>query len=226
MKTKLQFILIAIVAILMSSCMQSPQGDKAKTSDVYEIKTVVGVTEFKANLEQSKVEWLGTKPTGTHWGDVKISSGTVHIKDRKIVGGKMVIDLNSIRALDLANTDMEAKLVGHLKSADFFHVDSFPTATFEIAEISELKTTPEAEAEIKATHEVKGNLTMRGTTKGIVFNAKIEVSENEIIVKSNQFFINRTLWKVNYGSKSIFAELKDNFIHDEMGINIDFRAEK
>ncbi len=226
MKTKIKLMSLATMAILISSCMKSPEGDKIKTTDIYEIQKISGTVDFKADTEKSKIEWLGSKPTGTHWGDVKLSSGAINLKDGNIVGGNIVIDLNSIRALDLANTDMEAKLVGHLKSADFFLVDSFPTAVFEISEISELKNKSEGNEEIKTTHEVKGNLTLRGTTKGIAFYAHISISENEVVVKSNQFVINRTLWNVNYGSKSIFAELKDNFIHDEMGIKIDFTAKK
>jgi polyisoprenoid-binding protein YceI len=78
--------------------------------------------------------------------------------------------------------------------------------------------------EIVPTHRIEGNLTIKGVTKRISFPAQVGISNNVIMAKTPQFTLNRTEWSVNYGSKSIFANLKDNFIHDEMGIKIHLQS--
>lgn len=223
--TKTKIVALAMLTLSVTACMQTPKGEKALTGDIYSVDEIKG-NEFMADLENSSIEWLGTKPTGTHWGKVKLNDGVVYVSKNKVVGGKMTIDFNTIAVLDIEDPDLNGRLLGHLKSADFFNVDSFPSATFQIAALEELDKNAQPIDGIFPTHTVKGNLTMRGITKGISFPARLEVDDSKVKVLTPQFFINRTQWNVNYGSKSIFANLKDNFINDEMGIKISFQAEK
>lgn len=44
----------------------------------------------------------------------------------------VVIDMNSITNTYLKDESYNQKLIGHLKSDDFFGVDKFPEATFQI----------------------------------------------------------------------------------------------
>ena len=75
----------------------------------------------------------------------------------KIVGGTFVIDMNSITCTDIKDDQYNAKLVGHLKSDDFFGVEKFPTATFEITGAS-----PIADAAAgQPNYNVEGNLTIK-----------------------------------------------------------------
>lgn len=220
MKTKISFMLILGLAVAMTSCMQSPQGEKVQSSDASEISFPKDAMELKADIEMSKIEWLGTKPTGTHFGTLGIQDGSLFIKDGKLLGGEFTMDMNSIEVLDLDDPEMKGKLTGHLKSADFFLVDSFPTANFKFASVVPIEANQEEKGNIVPTHRIEGNLTMRGVTRKVSFPAMIEITENSVKGETPQFVLNRTEWNVNYGSKSIFAELKDNFIHDEMGITI------
>jgi hypothetical protein len=43
---------------------------------------------------------------------------------------------------------------------------------------------------------------------------------------SKPFSIDRTKWGVNYGSKSIFDNLGDKFINDDIGLEIELHASK
>ncbi len=220
MKTKISVVLILGVAMAMSSCMQGPQGEKVQTGDATEVSFPKDAIELKADLESSKVEWLGTKPTGTHFGTLGIKDGSLFIKDGKLLGGEFTMDMNSIVVLDLEDPEMKGNLTGHLKSADFFLVDSFPTANFKFATVTPINAVEGTSEGVVATHRIEGNLTMRGVTRKISFPANIEINENSVKGVTPQFVLNRTEWNVNYGSKSVFANLKDNFIHDEMGITI------
>lgn len=220
MKTKISLLLVVGLAVAMSSCMQGPQGERVKTGDATSVEFPKDAIELMADLESSTIEWLGTKPTGTHFGTLAIQEGSVFIKDGKLLGGKFVMDMNSIVVLDLEDPKMNESLVGHLKSADFFLVDSFPTATFKFSAVVPYESAGEVVEGVVPTHRLEGNLTMRGVTRKVNFPARIEVGDKWVKAETPQFIINRTEWNVNYGSRSIFANLKDNFIHDEMGITI------
>ncbi|MDX9769385.1 MAG: YceI family protein [Tenuifilaceae bacterium] len=225
MKLRTIFIMMAVLAIGATSCMQSPEGEKVKSDDATEIHFAELANTVTPNLALSKVEWLGTKPTGTHYGTLSIKEGSLFVKDGELTGGVFVLDMTSIVVLDIDDPKMNENLVGHLKSADFFLVDSFPTATFKFSTVTPLESSTEVEGKVNPTHRIEGNLTMRGITRRVNFPAKIKIDEQGISAKTPQFVINRTEWNVNYGSKSVFANLKDNFIHDEIGITITIRTE-
>jgi chromosome segregation protein len=121
-------------------------------------------TSVGLDLTKSTVKWIGTKLKGKHNGTVKIADGNILVKDNKVVGGKFSLDMTSIDDVDMKDdAKMKAKLEGHLKSEDFFNVEKFPKATFEITTISEEG----------ASVNVTGNLTIKDVTKSVTFPAKI-----------------------------------------------------
>ena len=82
-------------------------------------------------------------------------SFTYDPKDLKSAAGKIVVDTASI------DTNVE-KRDKHLRSADFFEVEKYPTMTFVIKS-----------AQMKGTQiELTGDLTIRGITKPVVLTAE------------------------------------------------------
>ena len=61
--------------------------------------------------------------------------GALNIEHKKIIGGKVVVDMNTIVDTDLADAGYNQKLIGHLKSDDFFGVAKYPQATLEIKSV-------------------------------------------------------------------------------------------
>ena len=224
MKTRTTLIILGI-SIVMASCMQGPKGEKVQTGDATNVEFASDATKLNVDLQNSKIEWLGTKPTGTHFGTLGIQEGSLFVKNGELLGGKFTFDMNAIVVLDLTDEGMNQKLLGHLKSEDFFLVDSFPTASFEFSTVKPIANRAETAEGIIPTHTIEGNLTLRGVTRKVNFSALINVSNDNVVAQTPQFVINRTEWNVNYGSKSIFANLKDNFIHDEIGITISLSTE-
>ena len=151
-------------------------------------------------LESSSVKWTGYKIGGSHTGEIKIKSGIFEIKDGVIVKGAVVIDMNSITNTDLKDEGYNQKLVGHLKSDDFFGVEKFPTATFVVTKASKFKAG-------KATFS--GKITIKGKTQDISF----EVAQNGNLY-STQLKIDRSKFDVRYGSGSFFDNLGDKAIDD------------
>jgi len=170
---------------------------------------------------ESKVYWTGKKPGGEHSGTVKMLSGEVTVEKGEVKKGTFVIDLKTMANTDIQDEGMKERLIGHLKSPDFFDVDGFPTATFILTRTGRLKAAQNAVGEVKATHLIEGNLTIKGITQKVQFNATISLLNGKLTASSLPFTIDRTKWGINYQSKSIFSELKDQFIHDEITLKID-----
>ncbi len=206
---KNRIIYVTVSVLLVFSFALNAQQSQKQTSS----------SKLGINTAESKVNWLGKKPTGEHTGYVKLSDGEILLDKNEIKGGSFVIDFNTITNTDLKDEGMNARLVGHLKSADFFDVAKYPTAKFAITRITKLSGTAAGAA--KATHNIEGDLTIKGITKKISFDASINLLNGKLTASTSAFTIDRTQWGVNYQSKSVFAELKDQFIYDDMTLSIE-----
>jgi polyisoprenoid-binding protein YceI len=159
----------------------------------------------------SKIDFVGSKVTGSHSGGFKSFQGAIDIPDGKVESARIVaeIDINSMY------TDNE-KLTGHLKSADFFDAEKFPKAMFASTEIKPGVSDPKAP---EATHMVSGDLTLHGVTQSIQFPAKIEATADSTSLGS-EFSINRKDFGI------VFSGMPNDLIRDEVVIKLDIHAKK
>ncbi|RME91771.1 MAG: YceI family protein, partial [Bacteroidetes bacterium] len=165
----------------------------------------------------SIIKWEGSKLVGgNHTGTINIKEGTLNVENGNISGGRFIIDMTSIKNTDLP-ADEGLKLVGHLSSGDFFEVEKYPEAVFEITAVS--PATDEG-----VTHKVTGNLTMKGITKSITIPAKIAIKDGVVYASTPQFVIDRTAWNVMYGAGAL-GVAKDKIINDNIGLAIELKAE-
>ena len=172
---------------------------------------------YKVNTNTSKINWKGFKPTGSHYGTIHLSNGNFIVNNEKIVGGEFTIDMNTIVDLDMpSDNEYNAKLVGHLKSKDFFDVEKYPNGGFHIKE-----------TEYKGGKTlIKGELTLKGITHPVSFLAEVKIENGQLTFKSEPFKVDRSKWNVRYQSKSFYSDLKDKFIEDDMEISIVVSANK
>lgn len=196
---------IFALTIFIFNCDKAPEAPKADATAVKEVKQVQG-TSIKLDAQKSVLKWIGTKLKGKHNGTVKIADGEIIINEGKVVGGKFSIDMPTLESEDLkSDKDSKAKLEGHLKSEDFFDVQKFPKASFEITSVT---------ANADGTYKIDGNLTIKGISNGISFPAKISLEGNKASAKAN-FNINRQKWGITYPGQP------DNLIRDEINFDLD-----
>lgn len=181
--------------------------------------SVYGQRSVKINTGESKINWTGKKPTGEHKGYVKLREGELLVENNEVKGGSFLLDMNSIDNTDLKNEESKTKLVNHLKSPDFFDVKKYPTAKFVITNVTRINNGDRKDR--NSTHRIDGNLTMKGITKKVSFEASINTLNGKIAANTPGFSVNRTEWGVNHQSKSIFANLRDDFVNDEIDLSID-----
>ncbi|WP_312084279.1 YceI family protein [Epilithonimonas hominis] len=188
-----------IAAILMFSAsifVVSCGKDKPVSSESNEVLTTTNGQIYVIDTMNSKAEWKGFKvvksDNTSHIGTLKFESGEVTVKDNKLESGQFVIDMNSIANEDLKETDGNAKLIGHLKSADFFDVEKFPTASYEITKITE------APAGSDYNTVLDGNLTLKGITKPATFNANVKIKDGELSIATEPKDINRDEFGIKF----------------------------
>ncbi|MGA0196896.1 MAG: YceI family protein [Schleiferiaceae bacterium] len=212
--------LTAALGLFVASC-NSDKAAEATTGEAHEV-TANGAGETVALDSGSTVAWRGFKTyvQSEHLGTVNVHEGTFEVADGKLVGGTITIDMNSISCTDIEDEGKRGSLEGHLKSQDFFFVDSFPTAVFEIVEVLD-------PSEATKYSTVTGNLTLRGTTNSITFPADVVAGEEGVKFMAPTFSIDRTLWGAKYHDRedvSIAESLKDKLIDHSIELTIKVKA--
>ena len=167
---------------------------------------VLFAQKAEINTEKSSVEWLGKKIGGQHEGFIQLMSGSIELENDKIVAGNFVVDMTSITNTDLENQTYNQKLVGHLKSDDFFGVEKFPTSEFKVTKSSKFSN---------GTATVTGDITIKGKTETISFD--VVRAGKEYMAKIE---VDRSKFDVRYGSNSFFDNLGDKAIDDIFTLSI------
>lgn len=175
------------------------------TASVFAHQPENGIESVTVNTDKSEITWKGEKVTGSHYGKVNVKSGKLDIQNDKLVGGKVVVDMTSITNDDLEG-EWNTKLVGHLKSDDFFGVETYPTATFTIQRAVEAAN---------GEYTVTGDLTIKGKTNPIKFKAYLKDG-----VATANITVDRSKYDVRYGSGSFFDNLGDKTIYDNFDLEV------
>lgn len=211
----------AIVAFSVLTLSCNEKGEEAEVNDAEEVAVSEDEgAKYAVNAESSSIEWKGFKPTGTHNGTVDIETGTFMIEDDNIVSGNFIIDMTSIVSNDLEG-EMKGNLENHLKGTvegkegDFFNVNEYPTGAFEVTRSEKMDN---------GKIMLSGNLNLKGKKNNITIPVTMSKNGENVTLTSDKFTIDRTKWGVNYGSKSVFDNLGDQFINDEVELLINITA--
>ncbi|KOY87266.1 hypothetical protein AD998_14895 [bacterium 336/3] len=170
------------------------------------IKTV----NYNVDTKASNLTWVGYKVGGKHNGDLKLTDGKITMSGANITSASFTIDMTSMTVLDLQG-GMAEKLLGHLKSDDFFSVAKYPKASFELTK---------ATSTGKNTYDVTGKLTIKGISKDITFPITVDANSMKLTAKGT-LKVDRTKWDIMYRS-SLAGTAADKLIDNEfeIGLNI------
>jgi polyisoprenoid-binding protein YceI len=178
--------------------------------------SAVRAQEYVADTDKTSIKWEGSKVVaGSHDGTLGLKSGKLSYEDGLIMAGEIVVDMNTLKNLDLEGSQNE-RLVNHLKSDDFFSVASFPYASLKVngSELTDKKTL-----------KINGDLTIKGISNPITFESAVKEDGNSLWFEG-VMEIDRSLFNVRFGSGKFFENLGDRAINDIFTLDFALKLDK
>lgn len=165
---------------------------------------------YTINPDQSIIVWTGREvTTSKHFGNIYFASGQFEVKSGLISSGEFVVDMTTIDNQDLPE-ERRGRLEAHLKSDDFFSVESHPTALLSILS---------SESLADGKWLVSGELTIKTFTHPVEF----ELLNSNDGWKANLVF-DRSKYEVKFRSGTFFENLGDKLIYDDIELAINLKT--
>jgi len=226
-------LIVVVILVIVSINNKKPAEIKAPVNTVESSGEVTGIKipdgtyvsfnlgdkVYTVNPADAKITWTGRKVILKNWidsGTIALKEGTFEVKEGVVASNKFVIDMTSILAMKTGAGGGQETLAKHLKSADFFDVEQFPTSTFIVKEIMSNGTST-------TEYTAKGDMTIKGITKEISIPVTFDRTNPDMTIAKGSVDLDRTLWDVKYGSEKFFKGLGDNIIDDMFNISFEIK---
>jgi polyisoprenoid-binding protein YceI len=177
--------------VMLFSCGEKGiQEKKASTLATSQLTSYpnLPVDTIRIDLRLSSLRWKGTKlmGLGSQEGDIRIQKGYLLAEDGDLSGGKVTINMSSLRVTDIPASDPIpfVSLTEHLKGEDFFAVDQFSTAMLDLAKVTKIG---------QNLFLISAVLEIKGIRKPIEFAAELKKNT----YKAN-FKLDRFDWNIAY----------------------------
>jgi polyisoprenoid-binding protein YceI len=178
---------------------------------------------YRMDPETSIVRWTGRNWFNHHSGTVRLASGEIHLRAGDLVSAKFLVDLTTIVCEDLQDGAMNALLIQHLKSPDFFDVANHPTAEF----VSNAVELVESATEGTPGHVLRGTFTLRGISQAMEFPVVLATKEDgRHLTGQAQMEFDRTAYGSHYGSGKFFRFLGQHLVNDHVQLHVKIHAKK
>jgi len=204
MKYKILFSLI----LFLVGC---DSGKKSDNSNPILNQLTPEAGTYSLLIDDSELSWIGTElSTKTHTGTIDFTDGTIVVDSDNTISGNVKINMSTINVTDLQGRSKEM-LERHLRSSDFFEVESFSEAKFSFI----------SKSFDKLSNQISfvGDLTIKDITNPISFNATLLETSPFLKAKAVLSF-DRSKYNVRFRSGNFFENLGDKLILDDIDVNI------
>ena len=172
------------------------------------ISNMPGDGQYTMNLDQSIIQWQGSKATMTESGTVPFRSCIFDIRNSQLISGSVVVEMNGIKVTSIEG--LGARNLGkHLRGEDFFDVVEYPTAAFIFEK---------GRTDGRGNLVIEGKLNIKGVSKAAT--ATLSFGSSDPVVASVSMAFNRADFDVRYGSGSFFDNLGDDLISDQVNLKM------
>ena len=181
-----------------------------KTAETNDVSMTAADATYNIKQDQSSLVWTGREvSTSSHYGTINFTSGQFEIADGLISQGEFFVDMTSITVQDLTGGSKE-RLEGHLRSDDFFSVESFPTAHLYISS---------SEIISDGKWLVNSFLTIKDISHPVAF--EMSNTDEGWIAK---LVFDRSKYNVKFRSGTFFENLGDKLIYDDIELKINLKT--
>ena len=199
-----------LIALLMFVSLVSCNMNSNKTAETNDVAMTAADAIYNIVQDESSLMWTGREvSTSSHYGTINFTSGQFEIADGLISQGEFLVDMTSITVQDLTGGSKE-RLEGHLRSDDFFSVESFPTAHLYISS---------SEVISNGKWMVNGFLTIKDISHPVLF----EMVNTADGWNANLVF-DRSKYNVKFRSGTFFENLGDKLIYDDIELKINLKT--
>ncbi len=199
-----------LFTLLMFVSLVSCNMNSNKTEDTNDATITAADATYNIKQDESSLVWTGREvSTSSHYGTINFTSGQFEIADGLISQGEFLVDMTSINVQDLTGGSKE-RLEGHLRSDDFFSVESFPTAHLYISS---------SEVVSNGKWMVNGFLTIKDISHPVMF----EMANTNDGWNANLVF-DRSKYNVKFRSGTFFENLGDKLIYDDIELKINLKT--
>jgi polyisoprenoid-binding protein YceI len=199
-----------IFTLLMLTALASCNLNTSQSEPTNDNVLQASDASYTINPDQSIIVWTGREvTTSKHFGNIYFASGQFEVKSGLISSGEFVVDMTTIDNQDLPE-ERRPRLEAHLKSDDFFSVESYPTALLSILS---------SESMSEGKWLVSGELTIKTFTHPVEF----EMLNSNDGWKANLVF-DRSKYEVKFRSGTFFENLGDKLIYDDIELAINLKT--
>jgi len=163
----------------------------------------VDTLTYEMDTEQSYLAWSCDK----HYGVVPLKSGEIQVVKKAVVAGSFVVNMDSLKDIDIDYMLMRKTLHNTLKSSFFFDVAKFPTAEFVL---------DYAEPVGNNYFQVSGDLRVKDIVNCIHFKSKIMFDEKAFSAISDTFDVDRTQYGITIYSPGEADDDQSVVVSDEI----------
>ena len=208
-----KFLIPAILILFIVSCEKSSK----KKIDTSLPKPTLSLSsgDYVMDNDNSSIKWTGRElSTKSHYGSLQMKNGSLTVNTDGTVNGIIKIDMTTIDCEDLQGRS-KASLERHLRSDDFFSVESHPIATL----------TFKSEGGIGAGNKLafNGDLEIKGISHPISFESEVKSVDPKVSALVDMTF-DRSKYNVRFRSGTFFQNLGDKLIYDDIEISVDIRT--
>ncbi len=178
---------------------------------------------YTVDADQSVIRWTGRNLFNHHSGTVHLGGGEIVLNQGTLVSARFTIDMTSIANEDISDSAMNAMLLAHLRTADFFDVGQHPTAEFVAGTAEKIPNSTDG----TPNHFVRGNFTLRGIRRPLEFPVLIATTADaRRLTGQGQFELDRTEFGSHYGSGKLFRFLGQHLVTDHIHLHVKIHADR
>ena len=208
-----KFLIPTILILFIVSCEKSSK----KKIDTSLPKPTLSLSsgDYVMDNDNSSIKWTGRElSTKSHYGSLQMKNGSLTVNTDGTINGIIKIDMTTIDCEDLQGRS-KASLERHLRSDDFFSVESHPIATL----------TFKSEGGIGAGNKLafNGDLEIKGISHPISFESELKSVDPKVSALVDMTF-DRSKYNVRFRSGTFFQNLGDKLIYDDIEISVDIRT--
>ena len=205
-----KFLIPAILLLFIVSCEKSSK--KKINTSLPKPTLSLSSGDYVMDNDNSSIKWTGRElSTKSHYGSLQMKNGSLTVNTDGTVNGIIKIDMTTIDCEDLQGRS-KASLERHLRSDDFFSVESHPIATL----------TFKSEGGIAAGNKLafNGDLEIKGISHPISFESEVKSVDPKVTALVDMTF-DRSKYNVRFRSGTFFQNLGDKLIYDDIEITVD-----